>query len=226
MAVHGLVTLSGFVSTGPIDLAHTHFDNLVIIGFDPWLKHATGKVNLEGFSFDTLDIVDAKVQPRAFKMLDLLNSESCPFSLQAYLELEKFLRSYGNPEKADLTYIEMRRKERKQLPFWGRRFDWVVDKLVGYGKRPWMSGIYALLLIVVGSVVFQEKRMEHDDEKCTDTWYNPFWFSVDLLSPIDLGVSRRWRARASFLRNYAQLQRVAGWILIPFFVAAITGIIK
>jgi len=89
-----------------------------------------------------------------------------------------------------------------------------------------MAGIYALLLIIVGTVVFQEKRMEHDDEKCTDTWYNPFWFSVDLLSPIDLGVSKRWRARGSLLRNYAQVQRVAGWILIPFFVAAITGIIK
>jgi hypothetical protein len=68
--------------------------------------------------------------------------------------------------------------------------------------------------------------MEPEDSDCTDTWYNPFWFSLDLLSPIDLGVSKRWRAKHPILRNYSQMHRVAGWILIPLIVAAITGIIK
>jgi hypothetical protein len=69
--------------------------------------------------------------------------------------------------------------------------------------------------------------MEPED-KSTDLWYNPFWYSLDLFSPIDLGMAKKWRPKKLYpeVRGYGQVHRLLGWILIPLIVAAITGIIK
>lgn len=226
MDVEGPTDFDNVVPLGRVDLNHSHFQNLTISGFDQWLKRgvAAREFRLDGLSFDGIEIPNAPVDPSAMRMLTLI--DSCAYSPQPYLELERFLRTHGSPDKADETYIDMRRRERERLSFWKKPFDWMLDVLVGYGRRPWRSGFFALFLVCVGAVIFRKSRMEHDDEKCTDGWYNPFWFSLDLLSPIDLGVSKRWRAKSSLLRNYAQIHRVAGWVLIPLIAAAITGIIK
>jgi hypothetical protein len=223
--VQGPVKFTSVVPIGNVDLNHSHFQNFVIKDFDPWLKKGSSSdFKLEGLSFDGIEIQDPGTDP-AMKMLDLLNSPRSAYSPQPYLELEKYFRFHGSPEKADRTYIDMRRRERKQLYVWRRPFDWMLDVLVGYGKQPWKAGICALLLIAWGAVLFRPHRMVRD-ESCKDGWYSPFWFSLDLLSPIDLGVSKKWWASTPRLRNYAQIHRVLGWILIPLIAAAITGIIK
>jgi hypothetical protein len=224
--VQGPMEFTHVIPESRADLRHAHFQSLTIAGFDPWLR--TGSSNafkLEGLTFDGIEVPDSYVDPPAMKMLDLLNSPRCPYSPQPYLELETFLREHGNPEKADLTYIDMRRREREQLAPWKRPFDWLLYMLVGYGRYPWRAGICALGFVLLGAVFFGRDRMEHDSND-TDNWYNRFWYSLDLLSPIDLGISKKWRARKSALRNYAQVQRILGWVLIPLFAAAITGIIK
>lgn len=227
VAVDGPTELEDVVPLGSVDLTHAHFRNLVISGFDRWLQpNEFLNFRLEGLSFDGIEIPKAQAEPSAMRMLELIKSPRSPYSPQPYLELEKFLRSHGNPKEADETYIEMRRKENAQLSILKQPFDWLLDALVGYGRKPWKSGLYALLLVCIGAFIFRRGRMTHDDEGRADDWYNPFWFSLDLLSPIDLGVSKKWRAKSSLIRNYSQLHRIAGWILIPLFAGAITGIIK
>lgn len=228
LEVAGGTKLEDVTPASQVNLAHSHFQGLTLIGFDKWLrKGAPGDFNLEGLSFDGIDIPDAAVEPHAARMLELINSDRCPYSPQPYMELEKFLRAHGNPNEADQAYIDMRRRERTLLSVWLRPFDWFLDVLVGYGRRAWLAVIYALLLAVAGTAIFRPEFMEHED-KATDTWYNSFWFSLDLLSPIDLGVSKKWRPKENkrWIRNYAQVHRVAGWILIPLILAAITGVIK
>jgi len=227
LEVQGPMNFRNVVPSKHVDLTRSHLQILTIEGFEPWLrKDGSTSYALEGLSFEGVEIPRESVEPPAMRILDLLNSDRCPYSPQPYLELEKFLRSHGNPEKADLTYIDMRRKERKLLPWWQKPFNLALDVLVGYGRLPWKAGIYALLMVSLGAVLFQKKRMLREDPNSTDTWFNPFWYSLDLLSPIDLGVSKKWRAKDGILRDYMQVHRIAGWILIPFFVAAITGIVK
>ena len=221
----GEATFDQVVPVGTVTLIHSHFQNLTIRGFDSWLK--VGSLNLEGLSFEGIDIPDAKVAPQASRLLDLIQSDRCPYSPQPYMELEKFLRTHGNPQKADEVYIAMHRGERKQLSWWKQPFDVLLDVLVGYGRKPWRAVVGVLILAVAGAFAFTRGSMEPED-KSTDTWYNPFWYSLDLLSPIDLGIAKKWRASESHnrLRDYAQIHRFLGWILIPLVVAAITGLIK
>jgi len=85
-----------------------------------------------------------------------------------------------------------------------------------------------LILFAVGVWLFWSKEKMVPDDDSTDEWYNPFWYSLDLLSPVDLGISKKWRPGPAHpnRRTYAQIHRIAGWIIIPLIAAAITGIIK
>jgi len=64
------------------------------------------------------------------------------------------------------------------------------------------------------------------------SYYNPFWYSLDLFAPvIDLGVAKSWEpgpghARPRFARQYAHIQKILGWILVPIGVVALTGYLK
>lgn len=227
------VVFDGVIPGHDIDLSSARFRIFTIEGFDEWKStpKTSGDFNVAGLTFDELEIDKKKEKDQdpakaGDSMLDVIDSPRCQYSSQIYLQLEKFLRSHGKPDEADKVFIHMRRRERDQLSWWRWPPNLVLDVLVGYGKKPWRAGIFAIILIVTGTFLFREKLMVHDDDKCTDEWYVPFWFSLDLLSPVDLGISKKWRADKPGLRHYSQVHRILGWILIPLIAAAITGIIK
>jgi hypothetical protein len=242
--------LENVIPSGQMNLRNSHFQDLNIVGLQQWLAEGNPEeFLLEGFSFDDLGLSENGKDQPPIKLLDLIKFPRSRYSPQPYLELEKFLRSHGDPDEADQVYIEMRRQERGHL-FWARwPADWLLDISVGYGKRPWRSGIVALAFVIFGAFVFRRERMQCEESVATKLgeqkpaaemggenksanakphtdWYNRFWFSLDQFSPIDLGISKKWVAKEPAWRNYAQVHRVAGWILIPLILAAITGLLK
>lgn len=59
--------------------------------------------------------------------------------------------------------------------------------------------------------------------------FSAFWYSLELFLPVvDLGVAKSWRpSQQSFpLLTYARIHQLAGWILNPVALAAITGAFK
>jgi hypothetical protein len=229
LIANGLVRLDRVTSSGLVDLAHSHFQNLTLTGFEEWLKLKPGMLNLEGISFDTLDIDSSIVDPPAARMLELINSESCPFSPQPYLELERFLRAHGNVEKADEVYIDMRRRQRQRLSWINRPWDFLLDVMLGYGKETWRTVVCAAVIIMVGAFVFAPNKMEWNNPKETQRTYNRFWYSLDEFAPvIDLGLAKNWGAiqNSRCTCYYARFHKIAGWILLPLVIGAITGIVK
>ena len=227
---NGEVRLDRITPVGLVDLAHSRFQNIAITGFEEWLKLKPGTMNLEGFSFDGVDINDnTNNNLPAARLLELINSESCPYSPQPYMELEKFFRAHGDSQKADEVYIDMRRRQRQKLAWMNRPWDWVLDKTLGYGRQTWRTGFFAIFLIIVGAVLFAPNRMKWKDPKQPPGRYNRFWYSLDQLAPvIDLEASKNWSPKEDngWTRNYALFQRIAGWILVPLILGAITGIVK
>jgi hypothetical protein len=221
--VQGQTELQNVVPLGRTYFAGSKFQALRIRGFDPWLSDAKN-VWLDGLTYASIDFPDSRTKPPEKGWLQLIDAG--PYTPQPYTELERFLRDHGGYNYADQVYFNMRRKQRLGLSALQGALDRVQDWLLGYGRDLRMAGLLILVLIAVGVLVFKGDRMVQEDKDCTDNWYSPIWFSVDLLSPIDLGVSKKWRAKSRVLRHYAQCHRVAGWILIPLIVAAVTGIIK
>jgi hypothetical protein len=121
----------------------------------------------------------------------------------------------------------------------GRWFLWLgslmLELLVGYGRHPWQAGWFCLAIIGVGCGLFPLKKMElQDPEDRTKPEeerprYNRFWYSLGLFLPVvDLKTSDVWgpKKQYRFLRNYLRVHILLGWILVPIFLAAITGLIK
>jgi hypothetical protein len=207
---------------GVTSFAESTFQKLYITGLNSWTS--AKPLQLDGLNYSTIAFPGSNIKPPEKAWLDLIDQGT--YKSQVYSELETFLRNSGGYDYADQVYFDMRRMQRKNLPPLRAFLDWMEWWLIGYGRDLRRAGWLVLLMVVVGAVLFRKKRMEPDDKDMTDKWYNPVWFSLDLLSPIDLGVASKWHARSNVLRNYAQVHRVAGWILIPLIVAAVTGIIK
>jgi hypothetical protein len=230
LEVAGPTTFDNISVSKRLSLAHSRFQTLTVRDLAKWRRENALDIDFEGLSFDGVDVPEANIDDYASRMLDLISSErNRYYSPQPYLVLEKFLRSHGNPEKADEVYISMRRRERQEIVYWKYPEDWLLDILVGYGRKPWRAALYLLALAIIGVVVFREGFMQLQDRKREDSWYSPFWYSLDTLAPvIDLGQAKVWEPKPenAWVRNYAQFQRIAGWILVPLILAAITGIIK
>ena len=59
--------------------------------------------------------------------------------------------------------------------------------------------------------------------------YNRFWYSLGLFLPfVNLQTAELWKPKRKhmWLRNYVRVHTLLGWILIPIFLAAISGLIK
>jgi len=59
--------------------------------------------------------------------------------------------------------------------------------------------------------------------------YSPLWYSLELFLPVvDLGMAKEWRPESSagWRVVYARFHQLAGWVLVPVALAAVTGAFK
>ncbi len=241
----------GFFATKELDLTNSRFQNLAFYGFSQWQANpSAGAVSLDGFSFQEVTLHDCGNSQHcgAWKMLDLLDSEQVNYSPQPYLAMEQNLGANGDVSRADDAYIRMRNRQRHQrivnprnvTAAWIEWFgDTVLYQLIGYGREPGRAVWFAVGFVAIGMIIFRPKHMvaqesgnddksdKHDPDKSQKT-YSSFWYSLDVLAPaIELGADSAWEPDPNWWigRTYSYWHRIAGWILVPLILAAITGFI-
>jgi len=171
----------------------------------------------------------AEVARTSLQMLD-----GSQYSASAYDALEKLLAGRGDSQ-ADEVFVAGREARRQSeigtRPVLGR-FAWGLDLfqeyVLGYGRIARWPIIWAVVVIVIGFGFFwSESKMERKPE--TDSEYSRFWYSFELFVPvIALGIASEWHPKPEHkvVANYARLHRLAGWILVPVILAALTGLAK
>jgi hypothetical protein len=251
---------SGFFATHDFDLTYSHFQNLSIFGLPHWLNRAhDGSASLDGLSFQEIyfpQVLDAYGNkepdchgeaPNPSTLLCLLDSPKTQYSTEPYLQLEQNLNASGRAGRANDAYIHMRTRQRRHrfvdpvnrffaLIAW--LVDWFLYLVIGYGRLPWLAGVWAVFFTLVGMGIFPRCRMKA--QKCDDNspqksdgdhdHYSAFWYSLDVLAPaIELGADKAWEPKPDpkfrWVRTYSYFHRIAGWILVPLILAAIGGII-
>jgi hypothetical protein len=152
------------------------------------------------------------------------------YSADIYSSLEENFLRHGYRGDADLAFIEGKRHERKEhlhgLSWFGSS---LLDGLIGYGRRPWKAGVPCIVFIALGCVLFSPTKMEPQKPEDTPRVYNRFWYSLGLFLPfVNLQADNVWKPKAdqTFLRTYMCLHILAGWILVPLVLAALTGLIR
>ena len=217
------------VFEGKVDFAYADF-SLVDLSGASWPKVAA-QFSMRGMSYKYIRLVPGN-EPESHKALLKLADQSA-YTADVYSNLEEFFLRQGYRADADEAFIGGKRREREEYFRSGHWFrwlgSWMLDLLVGYGRRPWRAGIPCAALIALGCVLFSPKKMEPQQPEDTPRVYNRFWYSLGLFLPfVDLQSNKVWKPKAdqTFLRNYMRVHILLGWILVPLALAAVTGLIK
>jgi len=140
--------------------------------FEPTQEvHSVGQVRGPAHFGDrcSLDLLGF-VYRRIYVSLKALLPRIAGSERQPYAQLEHALRNSGDDERADEVYLTRRRIERRRMFSEGHWLRWFADFLyfwIGrYGVRPYRLGIYALLLVLIGTVIFlQPHNLQPKDGK-------------------------------------------------------------
>ena len=227
MVVGGPAIFTNVTITGTADVEHSKFQSLSLSNVSWPLGQQT--LRLDGIEYQYIS-----AGPEKDSWLTLLRwLNGSVYSANVYANLSAFFQKQGYTAQSSEVFVAQRRRERAELlggpvslAWWWNLF---LDGLVRYGRSPDRALLYSLLLVVIGCIAFRPRHMEPADPENPRTDYNPLWYSLDLFVPIlNLQAVAFWSPRADlhFVRHYARLHRILGWLLVPIGLAAVTGLIK
>lgn len=209
---------------------------------DPLLE-----IQFQGMTYKDIHILPSDNTDSARGLLKLLGRST--YSPQSYSTLEDYFVQEGDPERAEAVYIAYKKREANDAlqefspEWWWNKF---LDIFISFGKSPERAMIWGAGFILIGVFVFRKpegmislaarndavvsgKARTRRAAPKTVFPYNAFWYSFDLFIPfIDLGYDNKWAPRPDrkWASTYAKIQLLAGWILVPIGLLAISGVIK
>ena len=161
----------------------------------------------------------------------------------AYLRMGDTLQSrkalYSLEELLHLRMIQESSSWRSVLHrIWRQILKWTI----GYGYKLWLSGVWLSLLLIAGGLLSHWSYFAHviiPTDKDAYTFfaqhgYPPVgyprfsltMFSIENTFPaISFSMSDHWAATGC-LRYWFMCQRIAGWFLLIFFIAGVSGLVK
>jgi hypothetical protein len=149
---------------------------------------------------------------------------------QAYDQLEAVLRRAGRESDARCVAIEKQRRRRRKLNHPTKAFNWLADKLVGYGYRTWKAAVGLVLLWALSAVIFAIARASHDMQAIEPSnelpHFHPWPYAVDTVAPIAPIVSfgqESARTPKSLALAWWAFALLMGWLLTTAVVAALTA---
>ncbi|RNL83958.1 hypothetical protein EFW17_13795 [Halostreptopolyspora alba] len=144
---------------------------------------------------------------------------------QPYEQLATWYRTVGNDPAARTVLLAKQRARRATLNPAGRLWGLLLDVVVGYGYRPWLAALWAAVLLVVGTVVFNAVPPDQipQDEQRT---FVPFIYTLDLLVPVSVFEERGAWQPVGWTRWLAWSTIAAGWILATALIAGATRVLR
>jgi len=150
------------------------------------------------------------------------------FQQGAWQQLISVYRAQGRDEDATTAAIAMHkdRIKRARLPRYRRWGRLVLGATVGHGYRPWLAGIWAVLVIAAFALFVWHWSGMFVPAKQDVTGPQPIGYAADVFLPIvDLGQADDWQP-TGWVRwvNWGVI--LLGWALTTIFVAGFTRIVR
>jgi hypothetical protein len=224
----GLFTRAVF--NGTLDLRYCQFGNLRLEGGN-WPRKPESFL-VTGMTYNSIIAHDDEATSHT-NLLGLV--EKMHYAADLYGNLEAFFLRQGYRADANKAFIAGKQRERKTLEEPARLGSWLLDWLMGYGRYPHRAGVFSFGVVALGCFLFPSRKMVLQDPKELEKpeemqpQYNRFWYSLGLFLPVvDLKTSQLWKPKKKyrFLRTYVRIHILLGWILVPIFLAAISGLVK
>jgi hypothetical protein len=226
----GQTTLNGLSIETEADLRNSHFANLKILGV-VWPPDRD-KVQFSGMTYNFIAAAEGPVRPQDWRKLIAWVHHSS-FDNRNYLQLRSFFEQNGHQGLADEVFIDMRRQETWPSSWvdwlnpavWFKVVFW--DFLAGYGRKPFRIFWAALAIVILGAFYYDPRYLTEINWPQKSRFYGllgRFLISFEQFTPmVDLGMQKKWQPASISGRFsvFIYFQRLAGWVLVPIFLAAI-----
>ncbi|SNT45547.1 hypothetical protein SAMN05216276_104521 [Streptosporangium subroseum] len=169
-----------------------------------------------GLVYDALDPMLSVTQ-----RLTWLKDDLDGYVPQPYEQLAAVYRRLGHDVDARTVLLVKQRRQRTKLPWHARAWGWLQDITVGYGYRPIRAGLWFLILLITGAVVFTLNNPPRAELGKGPT-FNAFVYALDLLFPlIDFGQEKAYQPTGGG-QWVAYGLVIAGWVLATTIATGIT----
>jgi len=219
--------------TGEADLTNAHFRDLTLGGDVIWPGQESS-LRLQGITFSDVSPGSmgggTAAEARWESLLDNWVDRSA-YSPDAYQQLEQAFRRAGRSDLADKTFERMKQRERERghLSWLGKVWNYILCGVIGYGREPHRALYWGIPIVIIGCFIFRPKHMRVRRVEDEGSVYNAFWYSLELFLPVvTLLAAEIWIPKQDdwLRRNWARIHSLLGWILVPFALAAITGLVS
>jgi hypothetical protein len=220
-----------------LHLSHARVEELILTPSEPIL----GEVTLGYSSIDVI-LDQADVWPEQLRLnglvyqtlrgepesrrLDWVARDPHGFRPQPYEQLATWLRQIGREDLSRRCQLAKQRARRRHLgPFsrtWGVLLDWTV----GYGYRPWISGLWLVLLLALGTVVFSLRHPHTIRQPDERPHFHAFVYTLDLMLPLETFGQRSAWDPAGWTDWLAWGLTAAGWFLATALIAGIARVLR
>ncbi|WP_434348214.1 pentapeptide repeat-containing protein [Myxococcus virescens] len=201
---------------------------------------------LDGMQFRDLNLLDGD----AAHAIELLKNTE-PFQRSAYIAAEKHYRDRGEDEIANKIYIAMRMRNReKGMSWWQKPWDWFLGFSIKYGVAPHRVGIAIVGILAITTLLFSTPPALAPlptlaaKTARSATYGERFWQAFRTTIPVvTIYSGGDWRPSSEPITirgivfeapsgwalrydQYASFVSVLSWILVPLFLASVTGLVK
>jgi len=177
------------------------------------------QLRLDGFSYDHLLPVGEAIDVRA--RCSWLTRDADAYRPQPYEQLAAYYRRLGHDDDARRVLLAKERRRRATLHPVRRAGGYLLDALVGYGYRPWLAGVWLVVLVAIGTAVFGARHPVPIDP-AHRPHFSALVYTVDLLIPIGAFGLRSAYDPVGATQWIADGLIAAGWILATALVAGVS----
>lgn len=181
------------------------------------------QVRLDGLTYEHLKAVQGQDDVTA--RLAWLRCDGGLYRPQPYEQLAAFYRRIGHDHDARRVLLAKQRARRASLRPYAKAWAYLLDVTVGYGYRPWLAGIWLVILLGIGTTVFAI------NQPCPlnpghALSFNSLIYSLDLLAPVSPFGLRNTYSPSSSTQWLSYALIVAGWVLATAVIAGISRVLR
>lgn len=194
-------------------------------------------LRLEGMDFDTIrDVTSghflhthAQLEESQTNLLNMF-ARRAPYSFDVYARLEHYFQREGAPVLADGVFINAKERERQEvtsLP--AKAANLFLDLTVGYGRKPLLAFSESVVCILIWGLLCKQFMVRKTSARQTPGLGLALFFSLGTFLPIiDLGAAGllEFGRGKEWFHYLIALEKILGYILVPLWTMALTGLIK
>jgi hypothetical protein len=231
---HGAVRAPG---KRALHLSHAQIEELILVPREP----IEGQVTL-GYSRIHVILDRPDVWPEDLRLnglvyetlrgapegqrLDWIARDSHGFRPQPYEQLAAWLRRIGREDLARRCQLAKHRARRQHLNPVSRAWGVLLDWTVGYGYRPWISALWLVLLVGLGTTVFSLHHPQTIRQPEERPHFHAFIYTLDLMLPIETFGQRSAWDPLGWTHWLAWGLTGTGWILATALISGVARVLR